>query len=314
MVKTVIGIISYNDLHYLKKTLLILSDLPNSKIVILDNAHNDEVQKFVNQKYPEIDFIRHRDGNLGFGRGHNYIVLKSPPSDYYFCLNNDILIEPKTYNRCVKYLDNHKDSCMVSAKLYHWDFAKNKKTKIIDTLGIVGNRAHHFWDRGQGKEDKGQYDNSINNIFGISGAAFFIRRSCISKLLGSTNQVFDENFFMYKEDIDLAYRIRWQGMRIDFLPDVLGYHDRTVGKQKKKSKFEKQMSYKNHLLLLRNNFSSKYPFNFKYLTFIHEALKFFYHLLRNPKILAEFIKAFKIKVRKSKRTIMPRKMKKFFLK
>jgi len=314
MIKTVIGIISYNDLLYLKKTLPVLSELPDSKIVILDNAHNDEVQKFVTQNYPEIDFIRHSDGNLGFGRGHNYIVLKSPPSEYFFCLNNDILLDPDTYKKCISHLDKNNDICMVSAKLHHWDFANNRKTNIIDTLGIVGNYAHHFWDRGQGKEDVGQFDNSINQIFGISGAAFFIRRNCIPKLHGNSTQIFDENFFMYKEDIDLAYRMRWQDMKIDFLPYILGYHDRTVNKKKRKSKFEATQSYKNHIILLRNNFSSKFSFKIKYQTFIYEFFKFFYYMFSRPKLLKEFFNAFKIKIHKSKRTISPRKMKKYLLK
>jgi GT2 family glycosyltransferase len=314
MTKTAIGIISYNDKHYLEKSLPILSELPNCKITILDNAENDEIRKFIEQKYPEIDYIRHTDGNLGFGRGHNYLALKTEPSDYYFCLNSDILLEPEGFNACIKHLDSHPDCCMVSAKLHYWDFAKNVKTNIIDTLGIVANQAHHFWDRGQGKEDKGQYDYSINNVFGISGAAFIIRRSCIPSLLGSSNQIFDENYFMYKEDIDLSYRMRWLGMDMQLLPNILGYHDRTVSKTSKKSLFEVQNSYRNHIIMLRNNFSKKYPFAFKYHTFLYEILKGLFYLFKNPKILAELKKAFKIKVRKSERKIRPKEMKKYFLK
>jgi len=314
MIKTAIGIISYNDKHYLEKSLPVLSKLPNTKITILDNAENDEIRRFIELEHPEIDFIRHSDGNLGFGRGHNYLALKTEPSEYYFCLNSDILLEPEGFEACIKHLDDNPYCCMVSAKLHYWDFKQNKKTNIIDTLGIVGNRAHHFWDRGQGKEDKGQYDHTINNIFGISGAAFIIRRKCIPKLHGSTNQIFDENFFMYKEDIDLSYRMRWLGMDIRMLPNILGYHDRTVSKKTKKSLFEAKNSYRNHILMLRNNFSSKFGLAFKYHTIVYEKIKALYYLFRNPKILAELKNAFKIKVHKSKREIAPKEMKKFFLK
>ncbi len=313
MIKTAIGIISYNDKHYLEKSLPILSSLPHTKITILDNAENEEIRKFIEREYPDVNFIRHSDGNLGFGRGHNYLALKSEPSEYYFCLNSDILLDPKGFEACVKYLDSHAETCMVSSKLYYWDFEKNEKTNIIDTFGIVGNQAHHFWDRGQGKEDKGQFDNAINNIFGISGAAFIIRRSCIDKLYGSSNQIFDENFFMYKEDIDLAYRMRWLGMGIQFLPDTLGYHDRTVSKKTKKSLHEAKNSYRNHILMLRNNFTNKYKLGFKYHTIVYEIIKVMYYLFRNPKILAEFKKAFKIKIHKSERKIESKKMQKYFL-
>ena len=314
MPKTVIGILSYNDLHYLKKTLPALNDIPDSQTVILDNAHNDEVRDFIEKNYKEIEYLRHPDGNLGFGRGHNYILLKSPQSDYYFCLNNDILLEAGTFEKCIKKLDSDHDLCMVSAKLYYWDFDSDNKTNIIDTLGIAGNRAHHFWDRGQGKIDKGRFDYSINNIFGISGAAFIIRRNCIPELHGSSNMLFDENFFMYKEDIDLGYRMRWRNLKMELLPCVLGYHHRTVSKSKKKSPFEAKQSYKNHLILLRNNFTLRLPFSFIYQTLVYEFLKALYYLFRNPKVLKEFKSAFNIKLHKSTKKIPPGKMAKYFLK
>jgi GT2 family glycosyltransferase len=126
--------------------------------------------------------------------------------------------------------------------------------------------------------------------------------------------LFDENFFMYKEDIDLSYRMRWQNLKMDFLPDVLGYHHRTVSKSKKKSQFEAKQSYNNHLILLRNNFTLKMPFSFVYQTIIYEFLKALYYLFKNPKVLKQFKSAFKIKLHKSKKTIPPVKVSKYFLK
>lgn len=312
--KTAIGMITFNDKHYLEKILPGFYELENVQIVMLDNANNNEIRNFVQKKFPKINFISHPDGNVGFGKGHNYILEKAPPSEYFFCVNTDILIEEKGFKTCIDYLDKHKDTCMVGAKLHHWDFKNDKKTDIIDTLGIVGSRAHHFWDRGQRKKDTGQYDNSINNIFGVSGAALFIRRNCIKKLHGSSHKLFDENIFMYKEDVDLAYRMKWQGMKIVFLPDILGYHARTLGKGKRRSFFEAKMSYKNHLIILRSNFSSKFSLLTKFFTFIHELTKFFYYLFTKPKVLSELPKAFKIEVHKSKRNVSPRKIEKFLLK
>ncbi|MFC1655722.1 glycosyltransferase [Patescibacteria group bacterium] len=313
-VKTVIGIISFNDKHYLEKMLPTIVDFENTHIVILDNAGNDEIKKFIEKEYPQIDFIRHKDGNTGFGKGHNYIVEMSPASDYYFCVNNDILIEKEGFEACVKHLDEDEETCVVAAKLHHWDFENDKKTDIIDTLGVVGSKAHHFWDRGQGKKDKGQYDATINDVFGVSGAAFFIRRSCIFKLHGSQHTIFDENIFMYKEDVDLAYRMRWQGMKISFLKNVLGYHARTLGKGKKKSLFEATMSYKNHRILLRNNFSKKYSLKTKVSVFVYEMAKFLYYRLTKPEVAGEYFKVRKMKnLEKPEMKITPKEMESYFL-
>jgi GT2 family glycosyltransferase len=312
-VKTVIGIISYNDRHYLEGILPIIAKLPDTHVIILDNACNDEIKDFIKSEYPQFDFIRHPDSNIGFGRGHNFILKNAPKSDYFFCLNPDIYLEEEGYKACVKHLDAHKDIAMLSGKLYHWDMDKNEKTKIIDTLGIVGTRGHKFWDRGQNKIDKGQYDNSLNNIFGISGAAFFIRRDIISQLHGNNYMLFDEAFFMYKEDIDLSYRLRWLGLKIHMLPDVLGYHDRTLGKGQKKSFFLAKQSYWNHLLMLKNNFSNRFSMMAKWHTFVYEFVKFFYYLVTKPKVAMEFFKIFKFKTKKGERKIKPKKMESYLL-
>jgi GT2 family glycosyltransferase len=313
-VKTVIGAITFNDKHYLEKTLPILSKLPDSQVVLLDNANNDEIRDFIAKEYPEVVFLRHPDGNIGFGKGNNYILEKAPESKYFFCVNTDILIEENTFKKCIEYLDSHDDICIASAKLHYWDFDKDLKTDQIDTLGIIGNRSHHFWDRGQGKKDKGQYDDSISNIFGVSGAAFIVKRKCIEKILGNPHKLFDENIFIYKEDVDLAYRMKWLGMKINFLTDVLGYHDRTLAEGNKKSLFLAKESYKNHLLMLRNNFSSKFSLHTKFLTFVRELSKVFYYLFTKPKVLSELPKAFKIKIQKSKRIVSPKEVEKSLLK
>jgi len=313
-IKTVIGIISYNDKNYLEGTLPIIAKLPDTHVIIIDNADNDEIKDFIKNTYPQFDFIRHPDSNIGFGRGHNFILKNAPESDYFFCLNPDIYLEEEGYKACVKYLDEHMDIAMLSGKLYHWDMDKKQKTKIIDTLGIVGTRAHKFWDRGQNKIDKGQYDNSLNNIFGISGAAFFIRRDVIMQLYGNNYTLFDEAFFMYKEDINLSYRLRWLGLKIYMLPNILGYHDRTLGQGQKKSFFLAKQSYKNHLLMVKKNFSKKFSFGTKWNTFVYEFAKFFYYLFTKPKVAMEFFKNFKLKVKRNKRKITPQEMEKHLLK
>lgn len=313
-VKTVVGIISFNDLPYLKKTLPAISKITDAKVVILDTGNNNAVKNFVEKNYPEIIFLRNQNGNIGFSKGHNYILENAPESEYYFCLNSDLFIDVQGVNNCLLYLDKHSDVTMTSAKLYYWDFENDNKTKIIDTFGIIGAKGHNFWDRGQGKKDRGQYNLSINNIFGLSGAAFLIRRSKIKNIHGNPTELFDPNIFMYKEDIDLSYRLRWLGENITFLPNILGYHARSVSKGQKKSDLQARMSYKNHLIMLRNNFSSKYSLKTKLQTFLYEFLKFFFFLFTQPSICKEFFKVFKINVRKSTRKIKPKKMEKYLLK
>jgi GT2 family glycosyltransferase len=119
---------------------------------------------------------------------------------------------------------------------------------------------------------------------------------------------------MYKEDIDLAYKMRWLGLEIAFLPCVLGYHARTLSKKTKKSSFLAEMSYKNHLIMLRNNIDRKFSFKTKLLIFLYESSKFFYYLLRKPKIAMQLFKIFKFKnLKYAKKKISPKKMESYLL-
>ena len=55
----------------------------------------------------------------------------------------------------------------VCRKCHHWDIPNHRKTNVIDSLGIVAERRHHFYDRGHGEVDRGQYDDSLNDVFGV---------------------------------------------------------------------------------------------------------------------------------------------------
>lgn len=82
-----------------------------------------------------------------------------------------------------------------------------------------------FVDAGQGEPDKGQYDDI--NILGPSGAAAMYRLEALEKA-EQNGQYFDELMFMYKEDCDLAYRLKLAGYKSKCAPDAIIYHDRTA--------------------------------------------------------------------------------------
>jgi len=94
----------------------------------------------------------------------------------------------------------------------------------------------------------------------------------------SHQEYFDEDFFAYKEDVDLSFRLRLAGFNSFYLPEAKAYHDRTIkaGKdlrdkavkesRKRKDRMVKIYSYKNHLLML---FKNEFRANF---------LKYFFHI------------------------------------
>ena len=114
-----------------------------------------------------------------------------------------------------------------------------------------------FVNRGQGEEDRNQY--KAGEIFGVDGAAPLYRRKTLEDVK-INNEYFDEDFFCYKEDVDLAWRMRLYGWKAVYEPKALAYHLRGAGEKaiknyvsvalarRKISKFAKFYSFKNQRL------------------------------------------------------------------
>ena len=300
MAKLLIGLTSYNDLPYLREVLPVLRKL-GGKVVVMDNAGDDEVKKFVGEGY-----MRHEDGNLGYGRSYNEILKANPGYDFFLLCTNDVLLDVEMVKKFLKRMKADRDLVMCAGKLHHWDFKNGKKTGRIDSLGIMGTKRHHFYDLGHGEVDEGQYDKELDDVFGISGAVFLLRLR--------RGKLFDEKMWMYKEDIDLAYRLRWRGEKVKIFPEVWGWHARTLSKEKKwKGEKSRLESYKNHLLMLKKNFSFGYGIWTSLQLIFYEFLKGVYVLFKYPKAFFAGMKTLLfVKGRRSVRRVSPKTMLKYF--
>jgi GT2 family glycosyltransferase len=114
---------------------------------------------------------------------------------------------------------------------------------------MVMTRDGRHLDRGADTEDRGQYDEDVE-VFGITGALAVFRREALdaSRIDG---QVFDEDFFAYREDADLAWRLRGFGYRARYVPKAVAYHRRTVTPKRRRalSPIINYHSVKNRFLL-----------------------------------------------------------------
>jgi len=171
--------------------------------------------------------------NLGFSRAYNILInlARSENAEYFFMVNPDTLLEEKTISELIKILDNDASLGSVAPKIRRWDFAGREKTAVIDSLGLVLRPGLIFSDLGQGIIDSGQFDHV--SIIGPTGAAGLFRLNALINIAAETvdgqeTQYFDERFFMYKEDCDLAYRLFLAGYKSVSVPGAILYHDRTA--------------------------------------------------------------------------------------
>lgn len=263
--KLVIGFITYGD-STAKYLPYFLPSLKNQTfadygVLYIDNTDDGTAsnQDYIKKNFPEVAIIA-QGSNLGFARAYNLMINKAVEcgGEYFLAVNPDIILEPEAIAKLISGMEKDNKLGSASPKILKWDFTGNKKVKIIDSLGIKLLPGLRFVDLGQGEEDKGQFDNE--NILGPSGACAMYKVEALKKI-ANNSQYFDELMFMYKEDCDLAYRLKLAGYKSLCVTNAIAYHDRTVASQgesiisvalnrKNKSRQQKKWSFVNQQLIL----------------------------------------------------------------
>ena len=309
MPKLLVGLTSYNDLPYLREILPVLEDIRRNlgaEVVVMDTAWNDEVRDYFKTQYPDFHYLRHEDGNIGFGASYNEILHKFTGFDYFLLVTADVLLNYGAVKKFLNEMEKDKEIAMCAGKLHYWDFEKKIKSEKIDSLGICAAKRHYFYDRGQGEKDIGQYDERLEDFFGLTGAVMLVR-------IVEHGPFFDSRMWMYKEDIDLSYRMRWLGKKIVMFPEVWGWHARTAGGGSKKAHYVILNSYKNHILMLKNNFSFGFGAVLICKVFAYEFAKAVYMLLLHPSIFFEGMKTLIFtKGQSSRRLVSPKTIMSYF--
>jgi GT2 family glycosyltransferase len=248
--KLAIGFITYNDSsapylpHFLPSLQGALSFLnpEDYEVLVYDNSSADNhVNKRLidDYRFKNSDFsLSYFSGgqNLGFAGAYNILIAKAVEmaAEYFLVINPDTLLNSAAIKKMLAALENDGALASVAPKLLSWDFKNLRQTKRIDSLGIILKPGLKFVDALAGEEDE---DNTncqkyLNlKIIGPSGAAALFRLGSLEKISewrSKRKQYFDERFFMYKEDCDLAYRLFLAGYKSRLVSDAIIYHDRSA--------------------------------------------------------------------------------------
>jgi len=216
-----INIVNWNGLHFLSDCIesITLQTYKNIEINIIDNNSSDGSVDFIKMKYPEIKLIINNQ-NEGFSRAHNQAIRISS-GEYILPLNFDIILAPKYVEEMVKAIELTFDIGTVSGNLYLLENAEKKN--IIDSTGVTM-KGMFPADRGQNEIDCGQY-NKIEYVFGASGAAPLFRRKMLEDIK-LNKEYFDEDYYLYVEDVDLCWRAQLFGWKAIYTPWAIAYHKR----------------------------------------------------------------------------------------
>lgn len=190
--------------------------------VVVDNASRDNSVEIASA-YPGVRIVE-SSKNLGFAAGANTAHRLSQGS-YILFLNPDVVMAPNCLRVLVDTLRGGGDDlAAVQPKLLRPQ-EDDGDGSLLDSTGMVLSlcdmRPH---DRGFGEADKGQFDQA-GDIFGPTAACALWRREILEGLT-LAGELFDEAFFAYYEDLDLAWRARVLGCRFLYQPEALAEHSR----------------------------------------------------------------------------------------
>lgn len=282
----------------------------NISVMIVDNGSIDGTVAWLASEYPQVHVLRNTR-NLGFCRGHNQ-ALRITDSPYVLCLNQDMVLTPQWIEQAVSDMEVDATIGAVGGKLLRYSYSEEElksvmTSGIIDSAGLQVFRSRHTVDRGSGEQDAGQYD-QVEAIFGLSGACVLFRRQAL-ETIRFRDEFFDEDFFAYKDDIDVAWRLQRLGWVNWFDGKLVAYHHRSIQGQAKttnvhiaknfqrRSRFNATYSYRNHwLVAMKDESFASRRVDFFYI-FWYEFRKGVFLLFTRPKVLSGIFSAWKLRSR-----------------
>jgi len=320
MPRVSISLATYNSERYARTFCrsLLSQTFTDWELLVVDNNSFDHSVEIIQELIPNARIFRQKK-NLGFARAHN-LVIGWTSSPYVFVVNHDMIFEPDCLEKMVAAMDRVDDVAAVGGALLYWDFEEHKTTRQIDSMGLSIMKSYRIVDRLQGEQ---MTQREAEQVFGVSGAMVLLRRAALDAVkipvrnTGSAHgfEFFDEDFFCYKEDADLAWRLAIAGWKSYVDPVAVAYHHRNVTGQsagwhdRKQRREINRYSYRNHLLMIyKNHF---WPVTLRHLLAIKwfEFQKFWYLLFLDRSSLTGLGEALRFypKMRRKRRQIQAKR-------
>jgi GT2 family glycosyltransferase len=222
-----VAIVTYNSGRYIRRCLeavLRQKGVP-LEIVVVDNASTDGTLEILKEFGRQIRILR-GDRNVGFAEAQNR-AIRSTTSEWVFTLNPDVLLRPGFIRRLVDAGESDPGVGTVCGKLFSIGpgFQALPEPRI-DSTGIYFTPAMRHFDRGWHEPDRQRFEH-MEYVFGATAAAALYRRKMIEDV-SLDGEFFDPDFFIYREDADVAWRALLMGWRCIYTPGATAYHVRTV--------------------------------------------------------------------------------------
>ena len=222
-------IVNWNTCDLLRRCLASIEanrgDL-SLEVIVVDNASVDDSVPMVEQEFPQVCLITSQQ-NLGYAKGNN-LGAKEAKGRYLLILNPDTEIVGRALEQMVAYLDEHPNVGVVGPQLLYPDGSVQPSRRRFPQLATTFFQGTPFswrWFRDSNKFARMHYmadspDDEIQSVDWLIGAALMIRRETWQEV-----GLFDEQFFMYSDEVDWCHRCHDAGWDVHYLPTAQIIHD-----------------------------------------------------------------------------------------
>lgn len=244
---------NYNGVKFLENYFKSLNNDSEyiGEVIIIDNGSSDSSIDYIHSNsfnFPVI--LIKNDENLGFAPAVNQ-GISSAKYDYIFSLNNDTEIKEGSIKAMLD-LIKEDNVFSVQAKMLQSD-----NRQLIDDAGDEYNLLG--WTKKIGENQDSDNYSEVFEIFSSCAGAALYKKEILNKI-----GLFDDNFFAYMEDVDLAIRSQINGYKNLLCPDAIVYHIGSATSGSRYNDFKVKIAARNNVWTVYKNL----PIPLKILNFI----------------------------------------------
>lgn len=214
----------------------------NAEIIVVDNRSQDDSCAMVKAKFPKAKLIENKE-NAGFSKGNN-IGAKHAKGEYLCILNPDTVVPEDTFKMLLAFAEKQNNLGIVGCKLIDGNgnyLPESKRNVPVTKIAInkaLGNSKHYYANHIK--------ENEIGEVDVFVGAFMLLKQSVFNQVNG-----FDEDYFMYGEDIDLSFKIKKAGFQSFYYGETIVIHYKGESTLKDKTYAKRfygamQIFYKKH--------------------------------------------------------------------
>lgn len=248
-------IVGYNHRRYLQECLRsCLRQTVAFPVLYVDNASSDGSAEFVQRAFPQVRVVTNRK-NLGYSGGQNEGLKVVRDTEIAVVLNPDVQLAPDFVEKGLAAFQAERVGAVVPLLF------RAGEEDVIDAYGdilLLSLRAVSQY-AGRAYSQLAARGSPLNPPWGFTGAAAFLRRTALYDV-ALKGEIFDEDLFAYREDVDLSWRLRHRGWEIVGAPAARATHVRATRSGTAKDSLVLQLSWRNYFLVLVKNVPAKVLF------------------------------------------------------